>query len=74
MHDLGRDSDNSVHGSIYIVHPKMHGSDKVAFTDDILTRVEEFLGLPQHTVKIGVMDEERRVNGGVKSGRMAAHK
>ena len=59
MHDLERKA-NSVTGSIYVVKPKMHGPEEVTFTDEIFTMVEEILGLPTNTVKIGIMDEERR--------------
>ena len=72
MHDLQRDSGNSVHGSVYVVKPKMHGPEEVAFADQIFDLVEDILGLPRHTVKMGVMDEERRTSVNLKECIRAA--
>ncbi|MFZ1348618.1 MAG: malate synthase G [Tabrizicola sp.] len=74
LHDLRKSEGmrNSVLGSVYVVKPKMHGPEEVAFADAVMARVEAVLALPAATVKLGIMDEERRTSVNVKECIRAA--
>ena len=74
LYDLRKKTENknSNFNSIYIVKPKMHGPEEVSFTDKLMQRIEQILNIPIHTIKIGIMDEERRTSINLKECIRAA--
>ncbi len=76
LHDINRPAaqqiGNTRKGSVYIVKPKMHSPEEVAFAAELFARVERLLGLPADTVKLGIMDEERRMSANIKAAIAAA--